>query len=433
MAVFLILGAVEEAGFWHRNWLNERIVSVCTAGLVGGPMVGLVVGVFVTWLAVTIDRLPFFSIGISMLCGGIAGGLLNRWNPGRAMRPAVGFGLTFLISAFRTGLLYSLDPKSRAMLPGFFPLMIAPILQGFGSAVILMVIAYVRKHDEETKVKVLAELRALQARMNPHFLFNALNALAALAVIAPREVPRAAGRLRNFLRASFDQHERDLVPLREELAVVRAYLDIELLRLGNRLKIDETIEAGLLEFPIPSFSLQLLIENAVRHGLQSSATAGHLRLTVRTAGDSVEMTVSDDGQGVPSNQIEQVFFSERPALHALSLLRRRLHTLFGHSSFVKVRSEVGQGTIVTMLIPPRLRDMSSDEPLTSSGTNPVRASGMRLLVAPFRYWCMLEIIWRLVPALQAEKLDRRCSAIDYLPEKSANRVINSECNCQEIL
>jgi two-component system, LytTR family, sensor kinase len=226
-----------------------------------------------------------------MLCGGIAGGLLNRWNPGRAMRPAVGFGLTFLISAFRTGLLYSLDPKSRAMLPGFFPLMIAPILQGFGSAVILMVIAYVRKHDEETKVKVSAELRALQARMNPHFLFNALNALAALAVIAPREVPRAAGRLRNFLRASFDQHERDLVPLREELAVVRAYLDIELLRLGNRLKIDETIEAGLLEFPVPSFSLQLLIENAVRHGLQSSATAGHLRLTVRTAGNSVEMTV----------------------------------------------------------------------------------------------------------------------------------------------
>jgi LytS/YehU family sensor histidine kinase len=63
--------------------------------------------------------------------------------------------------------------------------------------------------------------------MNPHFLFNALNALAALARVAPREVPRATGWLRKFLRASFDQQERALVPLEEELVVVRAYLDIE--------------------------------------------------------------------------------------------------------------------------------------------------------------------------------------------------------------
>jgi LytS/YehU family sensor histidine kinase len=83
----------------------------------------------------------------------------------------------------------------------------------------------------------LAEARTLQARMNPHFLFNALNALAALATVAPREVPRATGRLRQFLRASFDQQERLLVPLKEELAVVRAYLDIESLRLGDQLRV----------------------------------------------------------------------------------------------------------------------------------------------------------------------------------------------------
>jgi len=74
--------------------------------------------------------------------------------------------------------------------------------------------------------------------MNPHFLFNALNALAALAMIAPREIPRVAGQLLHFLRASFDQSERLLVPLEEELAIVRAYLDIESLRLGDRLKVE---------------------------------------------------------------------------------------------------------------------------------------------------------------------------------------------------
>src|SRR5208283_494090 len=119
-----------------------------------------------------------------------------------------------------------------------------------------------------------AEVRALQSRMNPHFLFNALNALAALATFAPREIPRAAGRLRHFLRASFDQHEQGLVPLEEELALVRAYLDVESLRLGSRLKVEEAIDPGFSEALVPPFSLQPLVENAVQHGLQSSPKAG---------------------------------------------------------------------------------------------------------------------------------------------------------------
>jgi LytS/YehU family sensor histidine kinase len=103
--------------------------------------------------------------------------------------------------------------------------------------------------------------------MNPHFLFNALNALAALATVAPREVPRATGRLRQFLRGSFDQQERLLVPLEEELAVVRAYLDIESLRLGDRLRVEQTIDPGLSKVLMPPFSFQPLVENAVQHGL----------------------------------------------------------------------------------------------------------------------------------------------------------------------
>src|ERR1700726_5133307 len=108
-------------------------------------------------------------------------------------------------------------------------------MQGIGTALILAIVARARDQDGQTRAAVSAEVRALQARMNPHFLFNALNALAALATFAPREVPRAAGRLRHFLRASFDQHQRPLVPVEEELAVVRAYLDIESLRFGSRL------------------------------------------------------------------------------------------------------------------------------------------------------------------------------------------------------
>jgi LytS/YehU family sensor histidine kinase len=232
---------------------------------------------------------------------------------------------------------------------------IGVVVQGLGTALILAIIGQVRDRDEQTRVAALAEARALQARMNPHFLFNALNALVALSRVAPREVPRATGWLRQFLRASFDQQERVLVPVEEELAVVRAYLDIESLRLGDRLKVEHTIDPGSLDALMPPFSFQPLVENAVQHGIQSSPRAGRLQLMVRPSGSWLEMRVSDDGHGVPSTEVEQLFFGERPRVHALVLLRRRLKGLFGHSFHLEVRSEIGAGTTVTMRIPFRKR------------------------------------------------------------------------------
>lgn len=353
LLVFLVLGLVEEVSDSRSGWLNERIVAVCSAGLVAGPWVGILVSVFVTWLAVKYDGLPWGSIGISMLCGGLAGGWLYRWRPRLAERPLTGFCLSLTVSWLRLGLTILWAPGARIGQQIFEQMGIAPVMQGLGTALILAIVAHVRDRDEESRAAVSAEVRALQARMNPHFLFNALNALAALATFAPREIPRVAGRLRHFLRASFDQHERVLVPLREELAVVRAYLDIESLRLGNRLKVEEVIDPGLTEVLTPPFSLQPLVENAVQHGLQSSPKAGRLRLAVRQVGQSLEMSVTDDGQGVPSAAVERVFFTARPQVHALELLRQRLQGLFGRSFRLDVYSEVGQGTTVTLRIPLR--------------------------------------------------------------------------------
>ncbi len=353
LLVFLVLGLVEEVTVSHAGWLNERIVAVCAAGLVAGPWVGLVVSVFVTWLAVAHDGLPLGSIAISMLCGGLAGGWLYRWRPKLAQQPLTGFCLTLGISLLRSGLILLSAPDSGAALHRLEELGMAPVLQGLGTALILAIVEQVRDRDEQTRAAASAEVRALQARMNPHFLFNALNTLAALSRIAPREVPRAVGRLRHFLRASFDQHERALVPLEEELAIVRVYLDIEMLRFGSRLNVEEAIDPGLSKVLMPPFSLQPLVENAVGHGLRSPPEAGRLRLVVRPAGPWLEMSVTDDGQGVPSTEVEQLFFAERQPVHALMLLRRRLQGLFGRSFQLEVRSEIGEGTTVTMRIPLR--------------------------------------------------------------------------------
>jgi two-component system, LytTR family, sensor kinase len=351
LLVFLVLGLVEEITLSRAGWLNERIVAVCAAGLVAGPWVGLAVSVFVTWLAVAHDGLPLGSIAISMSCGGLAGGLLYRWRPRLAQHPLTGFCLTFGVSLLRNGLIFFYAPDSHPAPHSVEEIGLASVLQGLGTALILAIVEQVRNRDEQTRAVASAEARALQARMNPHFLFNALNAVAALSKVAPREVPRATGLLRQFLRASFDQHERLLAPLEEELAVVRAYLDIESLRLGDRLKVEQTIDPGLLKVLIPPFSFQPLVENAVQHGLHSSPQAGRLQLAIRPAGPWLEMSVSDDGQGVPASEVEQVFFGERQRVHALALLRQRLRGLFGRSFELEVHSEIGEGTTVTMRIP----------------------------------------------------------------------------------
>jgi two-component system, LytTR family, sensor kinase len=355
LLVFMSLGLLEEATAFHAGWLSQRIVAVCAAGLVAGPWVGLAVGVFVTWLAVAYHGLSFGSIGPSMLLGGLAGGWLYRWRPRLAQQPLTGFCLVSGVSLLRAALISFYAPHLYLAFHGRLEIAIGAVVQGLGTALILAIVGQVRDRDEQTRVVALAEARALQARMNPHFLFNALNALGALSRVAPREVPWATGRLRQFLRASFDQQERVLVPVEEELAVMRAYLDIESLRLGDRLKVEQTIDPRSVDALMPPFSFQPLVENAVQHGLHSSPRAGQLRLVVRATESWLEMSVGDDGRGIPATEVEQLFFGERPRVHALVLLRRRLHGLFRRSFQLEVRSEIGEGTTVTMRIPFRKR------------------------------------------------------------------------------
>jgi two-component system LytT family sensor kinase len=353
LLVFLVLGLVEEVTVSHAGLLNERIVAACAAGLLAGPWVGLGVALFVTWLAVEHHGLPLGSIAPAMLGAGLAGGWLYRWRPKQAQRPLTGFCLTLGVSLLRSGLLVMIASHSRAATQAIEEIGSAPLLQGLGTALILAIIARVSERDDRIRAGASAEIRALQTRMNPHFLFNALNALAALARVAPREVPRATGRLRQFLQASFAQPERALVPLEDELAVVSAYLEIELLRFTDRLKVEQTIGPGLLKVLVPPFSFQPLVENAIQHGLHSSPGAGRLRLVVRATGPWLEMSVTDDGQGVASTEVEQLFFAEGPRFHALVLLRRRLQGLFGRSFRLVVRSHMGEGTTVTICIPLR--------------------------------------------------------------------------------
>jgi two-component system, LytTR family, sensor kinase len=365
LLVFMLLGLAEQVAVGRSSWYNHRIVAACSAGLLAGASIGTVVAAFVTWLAVAYDGRPLVICGLAMLSGALAGGWLYRWRPRLARHPLTGFCLTATVSCLRDSLIFLCTPGMGPVVQIFTRLGIALVLQGLGTALILAVVALIRDRDQQTAAAASAEVCALQLRMNPHFLCNALNTFATLATIAPHEIPRAAGRLRHFLRASFDQSDRTLIPLEEELTVVRAYLDIESLRLGNRLILELAIESGLTEVLVPPFSLQPLVENALQHSLQCCGKPRCLCLVVcRRIGEWLDIIVSDDGTGAPSTQSKQIFFTER-----LTLLRRRLRELYSRSFKLEVHSEVGGRTAVTMRIPLRVITLYTRRNLTSAGAS----------------------------------------------------------------
>ena len=372
LVVFMLLGLAEQVAVGRSSWYNHRIVATCSAGLLAGPGIGAVVAAFVTWLAFTCDGRPLVTCGLAMLSGALAGGWLYRWRPRLAQHPLMGFCLTATISCLRDSLIFLCSPGMGPAVRIATQLGVALVLQGLGTALILAVVALIRDRDQRTAAAASAEVRALQSRMNPHFLCNALNTFATLATIAPHEIPRAAGQLRHFLRASFEQSDRALVPLEEELTVVRAYLDIESLRLVNRLMLELDIEPGLTGALVPPFSLQPLVENAMQRSLQRWRKTPYLRVVVcRRIGEWLDVIVSDDGEGLPSTQSEQIFFAERLSDYALTLLRRRLRGLYSRSFRLEVRSETEGGTTVIMRIPLRVITACTGPNLSSAGSSPV--------------------------------------------------------------
>lgn len=171
-----------------------------------------------------------------------------------------------------------------------------------------------------------AELRALRLQVNPHFLFNSLNAISALvSAEANREANRMLASLSNFLRATLAHDGRHEHSLAEELALLDAYLDIEKARLGERLRL--TMKAGpdVLDSVVPYLMLQPLVENAIRHGIAPLAAPGRLDILVERAGAYLLVDVRNDG---------------RPPAHTgsgigLANVRERLRHLYGDDQQVE--------------------------------------------------------------------------------------------------
>lgn len=351
----LLLGmALTEELFAGRHIrLSARIVSACAAGLLSGPLIGIGVGLGAAVLRQLLGLTPPIAYGIILAGGGFLGGLVHHLRPDWALRSWVGFMLGATITLCRFVLTSGLGSTLGLSGP---PLPLAmeattAIINGLGVAVILKVLEQVRDLEESSKAAAQAEVRALQARMNPHFLFNALNSIAALATVSPQSIPTVVERLGRFLRASLEQHDRNTVPLRDELAVVKAYLEIEAMRIGDKLRIEIDVPENLMEESVPPFLIQPLAENAVRHGLQPVRGAGTVRISVWSADGAFFVVVEDTGVGINEAAASMIRQGTEPEPHALSLLKRRLSCLYGRDHAFDIRRRKGGGTIAEVRIP----------------------------------------------------------------------------------
>jgi two-component system LytT family sensor kinase len=183
-----------------------------------------------------------------------------------------------------------------------------------------------------------ARLRALQSQLNPHFLFNTFNTFSALTETDPKSARRMMARLGALLRSSLDHAGRQEVRLDEELNFLEDYLTIERLRFEDRLTVDVRVEDGARDALVPSFVLQPLVENAIRHGTGALLRSGQVHVTAQRLADRVILEVKDDGIGLPVE-----WRLEDHAGVGLSNIQRRLKELYGsnHTFIIAGRAEGG--------------------------------------------------------------------------------------------
>ena len=211
--------------------------------------------------------------------------------------------------------------------------------------------------QQKAELATVAELNALRAQINPHFLFNALNTIVSLCRTDSEQARSLIIELSEFFRRSL-KSSRDFVTLQEELQQVDSYLTLEKARFGDRLSIIKRVDEQVENIQVPSFTLQPLVENAVKHGLLSRAHGGTITISAKQAGSLVEIQVEDDGQGISPEDMKQIFehgFGKGAGV-GLTNVNERLKNIYGPQYALRIDSIEGKGTIIYISIPLRSKD-----------------------------------------------------------------------------
>jgi two-component system, LytTR family, sensor histidine kinase AlgZ len=279
---------------------------------------------------------------------------LSAWYPCRALRPQTEslprIVKTHLTSAVLAGALwmgvvaaiFAALPVTGSItpaLPAVFALGFALYLLAVALYYIVLAVEAARQAEaREAEAYVLAgkaELRALKAQINPHFLYNSLNSISALTSVDPPKAREMCVQLAGFLRNTLGMGEKAAIPFAEELALTRGYLSIERVRFGARLEVEEDIGPECGDFPVPPLLLQPLVENAIVHGIANLVDRGFVRIRAHSIppedGREEEMRIVVENSFDPEGQN-----SRQHGGFGLASVRKRIQAHYGASAGIEV-------------------------------------------------------------------------------------------------
>lgn len=196
-----------------------------------------------------------------------------------------------------------------------------------------------------------AKLAALRGRIHPHFLYNALTSISGLCGIAPDEAEEAAAQLGELMRRTLDANTVGAIPLSQELEYVRVYLAIEQRRFGPRLNVEWHIDDNCIDIVVPPFSIQTLVENAMRHGMARVLRPVTVRVIARKRRRHMQVAVTDNGNGMPKDARSAIAVEQDLAVHGLQILANQLTLLFGPASRLRLFSVAEAGTLAMFAVP----------------------------------------------------------------------------------
>jgi two-component system sensor histidine kinase LytS len=205
--------------------------------------------------------------------------------------------------------------------------------------------------EKNSKLLVEAELKALQAQINPHFLFNSLTVIASLCRTNAMKARELILHLSNHFRNNLTI-DRDLVNLEVELSHVKSYVEIEMARFEDKLKVEYDIEEGI-DCLLPPLTLQPLVENAIKHGILPQKEGGYVRISASMDGDLVNITIFDNGVGIPHETIEKLNDKNVKHIDSIGLnnVNQRLIGKFGPGFALEIKSEYGEYTEMIIKAP----------------------------------------------------------------------------------
>ncbi len=353
-------------GAWPAAWptrfadneavINFRDLFVIAAGLVGGSLCGSIVGVLAGLERYGLGGLSAAACAMSTVLTGVGAGILAHFRPQLVNRPTIAIVVGSVSVAVQMGLIWQFalphEDALKLINKTFLPMLLT---NSVGAGLFIWMMQFLDKYRLELLARQ-AEIRSLQAQVEPHFLMNTLNALKQLIHTDPEQARAYVVKLGHFFRVTREHSAANSVTLEQELKHQELYCDFQRLRFGEAvLHCRHEIDPKLRSCRVLPNSLRTLVENACTYGLRKDQASLEIVICAEAQRDKLVLGVSDNGRGIAPERLAllglQPVTSDRGEGTALYQLRQSLQLAFRHEGQLVIESRLGAGTKATLILP----------------------------------------------------------------------------------